>query len=251
MILAQISDTHILADDADPRTDARLKALERCVRDINRLDPRPRAVIHTGDMAQEGRPEEYARARAVLQGLHMPCHVTPGNRDDRAKLAAAFGLAAPEPFVLYAVDDHPVRLVALDSLSLDGHMGELCAARLQALAALLAVAPERPTALFLHHPPYDVLTAAPERRFQYHRRRAVADLARVLAAAPQVVHLFSGHAHRPWHTRMGAAGASTMPSVAPDLRMGDYPPGMAETPVYQVHRYAPETGFVSETRIAA
>jgi len=254
MILAQISDTHILAADADDADEARacgrLQALERCVGDINSLDPLPHGVIHTGDMSQNGRPEEYAFAREALDRLRMPYYVTPGNRDERGAFAAAFGIAGDGTFVQYAIDDHPVRLVAVDSLSLNGNMGDLCDRRLVALAELLAAVPDKPTAIFLHHPPFDVMTASEERRFQYHRRQAVDDLADLLSRCPQVIHVFSGHAHRPWRAGIGHAQASTMPSVAWDLRMGDYPPALAETPVYQLHGYTPETGFVSQSRIA-
>ena len=152
-------------------------------------------------------------------------------------------------FVHYAVVAHPVRLIAVDTLAADGgNKGDLCEARLAALDATLAEAPARPTALFMHHPPFDV-PAAPD-PFCYQRRQAVADLAAVVSRHPQVVRIFAGHMHRPWTADVGGAAASTVPSVAADLRKGDYPPKMAGRPVYQVHRFESDCGFVSETHIA-
>ena len=254
MIIAQITDTHLAAADAaDPVFRARAENLRECVADINGLDPMPDAVIHTGDMTQHGQEVEFAHARALLAALEVPLYVIPGNRDGRQGMARAFagdGYLMPDcAFVHYAVEEHPVRLVAVDSLAADGSAkGDFCHARLAALDSTLAEAPARPTALFMHHPPFDVPTAPDP--FAYQRRRATADLAAVVSGHPQVVRIFTGHMHRPWMAAGGGVAASTVPSVAVDLRKGRYAPTMAGRPVYQVHRFEGDWGFVSETRLA-
>ena len=137
----------------------------------------------------------------------------------------------------------------IDSLAADGSAkGDLCHDRLAALDATLAEAPARPTALFMHHPPFDVPTAPDP--FAYQRRRAGSDLAAVVSRHPQVVRIFTGHMHRPWTATVGGVAASTVPSVAVDLRKGRYAPTMAGRPVYQVHRFEGDWGFASETRLA-
>ena len=118
MLLAQISDTHIMvAGAAHPATEARAENLARCVADIN--GQRPDAVIFTGDTVQHGQPEEYARLRRLLAPLAAPLYIIPGNRDDRGALRAAFADQATLPangeFLHYTVEDHALRLVALDS----------------------------------------------------------------------------------------------------------------------------------------
>jgi len=253
MIIAQISDTHLAAAAAeDAVLRARADNLRRCVADINRLDPRPDVVIHTGDMTHGGEAAAFAHARAMLSELEAPLYVTPGNRDGRAGFTRAFAadgyLAADDAFVHYAVDGYPVRLVALDSLASDGQKGDLCGDRLRALAATLAAAPGVPTAIFMHHPPFEV--AGSSRPFQFVRRQATDDLADTVSRHPQVIRIFCGHAHRARSVRIGGAVASTMPSVAVDLRMENDVPADAAAPVYQLHRYAPDTGFVTETRAA-
>ena len=253
MIIAQITDTHLAhSGETDPVFRARADNLRECIADINGLDPLPDAVIHTGDMTQHGQAAEFAHARALLDELQAPLYVTPGNRDGRGGMADAFagdGYISPDcAFIHYAVEDHPVRLVAVDSLAAGGKAkGDLCHARLGALDATLAEAPGRPTALFMHHLPFDV-PAAPD-PFAYQRRQAAKDLAAVLSGHTQVIRIFSGHMHRPWMEVVGGVAASTVPSVAADLRYGRYPPGMAGRPVYQVHRYVSGWGFASETRL--
>lgn len=253
MIIAQIADTHLVsADAADPMYGARTENLRVCIADINSLDPRPDAVIHTGDMTQHGQAAEFAHARSLLDALEMPLYLTPGNRDGRAGMARAFeseGFMPPNCiFIHYAVETHSVRLVAVDSLADDGSAkGDFCEARLAALDDTLAEAPDKPTALFLHHPPFDV-PSAPD-PFAYRRRQAAADLAAVVFRYPQVVRIFTGHMHRPCAATVGGVAASTVPSVAVDRRYGHYAPTMAGRPVYQVHRFDGRWGFSSETRL--
>ena len=253
MIIAQITDTHLGdANAADPMFRARADNLRQCVADINGLDPMPDAVIHTGDMTQHGQAAEFANARALLAALEAPLYITPGNRDGREGMARAFagnGHMTPiGAFVHYSIEEHTVRLIAVDTLANDGSpKGDLCDARLAALDATLAEEPARPKALFMHHPPFDVPTAPDP--FAYHRRRAVADLAAVVSRHPQVVRIFTGHMHRPWMAAVGGVAASTVPSVAVDLRKGHYAPTMAGRPVYQVHRFEVDWGFTSETRL--
>ena len=118
MIIAQISDTHILARSSD-RAEGRSRAddLRRCVADINRQQPD--AVVHTGDIVQHGLPEEYGHVREILAPLKAPVYIIPGNRDERGALRAAFSdhshLPEDGDFLHYTVEDYPVRLVALDS----------------------------------------------------------------------------------------------------------------------------------------
>ena len=84
MLIAQISDTHILAESSDrPEAGSRAENLRRCVADITRLDPQPDIVIHTGDTTQTGAPEDYGRLKRILAPLDMPFFPTPGNRDKR------------------------------------------------------------------------------------------------------------------------------------------------------------------------
>ena len=73
MVIAQISDTHILARSSEePANLSQTENLRRCVADINGLGPD--AVVHTGDMTQHGAPEEYAHLRALLAPLKAPLY---------------------------------------------------------------------------------------------------------------------------------------------------------------------------------
>jgi len=248
MILAQISDTHIMAsDDPDDRGRGRIEALRRCVADINALEPQPDVIIHTGDMTQDGKPSEFLAARQVLADLEMPYYPTPGNRDGSVPMVEAFeGLSDEAAFMLYAVEEGPVRLVAMDSLSNTGNKGDFTPEQLAALDGLLAQAPDQPTAIFMHHPPLDVKTAIDP--YQYYRPEAAAEFEEVVARHPQLIRLYCGRGHRDYRANLGGIPLSTMPSVAIELRQGTYPDDKSNDPVYHLHRYTKEAGFETETR---
>ena len=43
--------------------------------------------------------------------------------------------------------------------------------------------------------------------------------------------------------------ASTVPSLAADLRKGEYPDGAGAAPLYQIHRFDGAGSFVTELRV--
>ncbi len=251
MLIAQISDTHILVpESAHPAAGRRADNLRRCVADINRL--RPDAVIFTGDTVQHGQPEEYARLRALLAPLEPPLYIIPGNRDDRDALRAAFNdhayLPANGGFLHYAIEDYALRLVAIDSTAPGERKGVFCPARQAWLDETLGRAVERPTLLFIHHPPYDI----DDHYIGGYRRPEEADaLAAVVGRHPQVARLTCGHVHCPTERPWAGTVATTMPSVAVDVRKGVDESAARERPIYLLHRLTDEAGAVSQTRSVA
>ena len=139
MIIAQISDTHIALDTPD--ADQRIQDFALTIADINALDPAPDVIVHTGDIVHNGRQDEYAQAVATLAKARAPVYVLAGNKDNRANLREAFsacGYLAPDSdFVDYAIDDYPVRLIALDTLSSGSNKGDFCRERVRHLIDLI------------------------------------------------------------------------------------------------------------------
>ena len=252
-IIAQISDTHLMdVESGDVRAPKRIEWLRRWVRDINRLDPGPDAVIHTGDMSQHGSHAEYILAREILTELNMPFYVTPGNRDSRTALRKVFSqdgyFQSDSKFLQYAVDVGTIYLVAVDSVCEGSRMGELCDNRLGDLDKMLSGKPNSPTVLFMHHPPFEVLTSSEP--LQFGSRDIVQKFTDILRRHPQITQIFCGHAHRSFMSDLADTRALTVPSIAIDLRL-DFPETMDDTPVYQIHSLYPGHGFVSETRFVA
>ena len=249
MIIAQISDTHIALDTPD--ADQRKLDLARSIADINALDPAPDLIVHTGDVVHSGRPEEYASAVSAVAKARMPVYVVAGNKDNRANLRAAFSLRpsrASEPdFIDYAIDDYPVRLIVLDTLSSSSNRGDFCAERLRRLTDLLDAETTKPVAVFTHHPPF-VVTVGPH-PLHFETLEPMSRLQQALQHSRRVVAIFSGHVHRSAVGHVGHIPASVVPCIATTLRKGDYPAHMKSRPIYNVHRFDRDCGFVTETRI--
>jgi 3',5'-cyclic AMP phosphodiesterase CpdA len=248
MVIAQISDTHILAKSSEKAVGvARAENLGRCVADINRQGVD--VVIHTGDSVHHGLAEEYAHLREILADLEAPLFLIPGNRDRHGALRAAFSHLSYLPrngdLLHYAVEDYPIRLVALDSIAAEERKGVFCARRLAWLEETLARQPVRPTILFIHHPPFDI---APHYIGGYRRPREAEDLAALVSRHPRVERLLCGHVHRLHRQSWGGTVATTMPSVAVDLRKG-VDAAIEAAPLYLLHVASGEDGLVSHTRV--
>ncbi len=252
MLLAQISDLHIKRPGALAYRRVDTAAyLVRCVAALNALVPRPDAVIMTGDLVDQGDPQQYEHLKTLLAPLELPYFLLVGNHDDRAALRAAFPdraeLHSGGEFVQYAVDVGALRVIALDSLVPGQSGGTLCDARLAWLAAQLDAASGKPTVVALHHPPFvsgighmDELRLDPA---------AAAKLAALIARYPNVERVICGHVHRPMFVRFGGTIASAVPApahqVALDLRDDAPSAFVMEPPAYALHRYDPATGLVT------
>jgi 3',5'-cyclic AMP phosphodiesterase CpdA len=240
MLLCQISDTHIKAGRklAYGIVDS-AAMLERCVAQILKLPQQPDAVIATGDLVDYGRPDEYALLRELLAPLTMPLYLMAGNHDERGQLRASFPdhpyLRQWEPFVQYAIEEHPLRLVALDTVIPMQGGGELCAERLAWLDRTLKAQPDKPTVVALHHPPFVTGIGHMDRVSLAN----VDGLAQVIARHPQVERVSAGHLHRPITVRFAGTVASTCPSpahqVALDIAVDAADNYVLEPPGFQLH----------------
>jgi Icc protein len=214
MIIAQITDTHVLpegrrlGDLID--TNAQLEA---AVRGLNGLSTPADVVLVTGDLTDDGERGSYAVLRARLAALVAPFYLIPGNHDRRRALVEAFpdhAYLSREGFLHYAIEDHAVRLIALDTLVEGREDGALCEERLAWLDAALTAERDRPTLIFMHHPPFesgiwwmDAMGLS-----------GVRGLRAVLGSHPQVRLIVCGHVHRAFYSSLGGVPVAVAPSTA-------------------------------------
>ena len=246
MLIAQITDFHVRAHGAGNGFGIDNNAnLSAAVAMLNDLDPAPDLVIGTGDLTNRGRLEEYRALRDLLAPLESPIYLIPGNHDTAQRLREVFSdheyLASNDHFLSYVVDRYPLRLIGFDSTLPDAHNGAVCSKRLAWLRSRLEQAPERPTLLFMHHPPVktgiwwmDGIGIL----------EGVAELRNLLNAHPQVQRIACGHLHRAIQANLGHTSVSVCPSttyqVCLDTRPESPPKFIAEPPALQLHRWTGE-----------
>lgn len=249
MLLAQITDFHLMGPGRrlGDRVDTAAH-LREAVAHLNAMEPRPAVVLATGDLVNDGTPEQYRQLGDILGRLEIEILPIPGNHDDRSGLRDLFAGVVPDGDpdnpVDYVVDRGPLRLVGLDTTVPGEHPGLLERDQLAWLDAVLCEAPDRPTVVFQHHPPFltgiDWMDAS-----GLAGREREADL---LSRHPQVRAVLCGHIHRPIQCRVGAAVASTWPSTGAQvaLALDGAPFGYVDEPAaVALHRWTEADGLVS------
>jgi 3',5'-cyclic AMP phosphodiesterase CpdA len=220
MLIAQISDTHakakgrLLGGVID--THGMLMAT---VKRLAALDPRPDAVLHTGDVVDDGDAADYAAVAEALAGLAMPVLPIPGNHDRREMMRQAFGFTGVLPAagpLNYVAEVGPVRVVALDSLVEGAPHGRLGTEQIAWLRATLAERPDALTLVMVHHPPFETGIA-------FMDSIALIDaveLADVIGRHPQVERVLCGHVHRSVASRFAGTIAQIAPGAAHQIALG-------------------------------
>ena len=155
---ALLADTHV---SKDPKTSSggvkTADSVAQAVEQVQACDVE--GTIINGDVAWlQGLPQDYEAAEPLLGCLanHGPLIALPGNHDNRGELCKVFSDPRMDELalkVLTVVDAGVVRLACLDSLwRTDVVSGRLDPAQLTWLDSWLAAHPDKPVALFVHHP---------------------------------------------------------------------------------------------------
>lgn len=227
VLLAHISDLHL---------DGTVRAAERATRVMDHLRELPQppdALLVTGDIADHGDPAEYEQAAEIL-GAPFPVLTCPGNHDARA--------AYRKGLLRQSATDAPVNsvhhiagtaILMADSTIPDRHDGLLAPETLAWISTTLgALDASTPAVLAFHHPPVALHHPLPDSI----RLGQPDELAELLNAHPQVLAVFTGHAHtaataefagRPLLMAPATIWTLGLPWQGDQLADLDAPPGLA------------------------
>ncbi|GAA2083441.1 3',5'-cyclic adenosine monophosphate phosphodiesterase CpdA [Pseudolysinimonas kribbensis] len=156
--LIHISDTHLLAGAGRlyDRVDAEAHLRDLMAR-LEATGRRPDALVFTGDLADLGEPEAYARLRGVVEPVaaRLGSRIVwaMGNHDDREAFRAGLLDGSGDAPVDQVIDLRGLRIITLDTSVPGAHHGELAPAQLDWLREQLAAPAPDGTILALHHPP--------------------------------------------------------------------------------------------------
>ncbi|HVY14863.1 MAG TPA: phosphodiesterase [Rhodopila sp.] len=253
MLIVQLTDLHVRPRGmACNRVSETNMLTEQALRVVRRMQPQPDLVLITGDLTECGMPAEYENFATILRrALPGPVYVVPGNHDRRGNLrqhlAYLPGVTGDPEFVQYTIEDHPVRVVMLDTLVPGQSHGALSDSQLGWLDARLAEQPSKPTLVAMHHPAFFTGLPHMDRIALQEPERFAA----VIGRHKQVQRIIAGHHHRPIVGQVAHAVATVSPSVAHQVQLtfeADDPGALNfEPPAYQIHLWQAATGFVTHT----
>jgi Icc protein len=253
LLLAQLSDTHVVADDTDEvlYVDNNGRAA-MAVAAIGLESPSVAAVLATGDLTQWGTDAEYDKLAEVLAPLEMPVLPIPGNHDTRAGLRRCFpdhpwpDARSGGDHLSWVIELEGVRIIGLDT-TVPGEPGAAFDPdREEWLRTVLAASHAGPTLLAMHHPPF--VTG-----IEWMDAAGFAGLDRFVAviADAAVDRIICGHMHRPMSSMVAGVsaevGMSTAVHIALDLAP-DGPVQVVRDPIgYRIFR-VDDSAIVGHTR---
>jgi len=245
MLVAQITDLHLGFDPGVP-DEFNHQRFVRALDMLRSMALRPDLLLVTGDIVESGDDQEaYVRYRESIRDLPFPVYHVLGNHDGRAAFFATFPeLRTPDGFLHYAIEDHPVRILVLDTLEEGRHGGAFCKRRAAWLRARLDEAPHQPTLLVLHHPP--IATGIPWLT-EDAAAPWIAQLRHIVEVRRNIVAIVAGHVHRPIVTNWAGTTLIVCPSTAPQVALelnpidpevpDERPMIIADHPYVALHRW--------------
>lgn len=254
MLIAQISDPHILAESwvayGEIDTNALFaKAIER----VNTQSPRPDLVLISGDLTNDGMPEQYDALMARLDKLQLPYLPIVGNHDEREAFRTTFSqlpFIPKDGSIHYAYDLEDVSVLALDTLVDGAHHGALDEEQLNWLDSALSARAVQRCLVMLHHPPFETGIAFMDGTVLREKEK----LAAVIEKHPQVERVLCGHLHRAIQAEFAGTLAMTAPSTGHQVKLLLDTPSeavwAADPPSFYLHRIVQghpiltHTGFI-------
>lgn len=216
MLIAQITDTHIVAKGehwlGEPATKTS-ERLQKAITFINQMNPLPDVVLLTGDASDSGSQASYYHLREILDELRPPLYIIPGNHDSREELRRSFenhSYMPKEGFIQYRINDFPLSLIGLDTVIKGTDAGEICETRFAWLKKAMQ-ADDKPKLIFMHHPPVKIGYKV----FDSINCAVPIDFERSLSSQNKLLGIVTGHYHHFFLAAYANKPCFMAPSVAP------------------------------------
>lgn len=231
--ILQLTDPHLFAEPDGKLLGLTTRLSFEAVLDLALThQPRPQALILTGDLVQDEQPAGYTYLRQRLEATGLPHYCIPGNHDQRAAMHQWLGASAMDPLDLRRLGSW--NLVFLDSSHPGRDSGTLGGEQIDRLDSLLS-AQEAPTLIFLHHHPLPVGSA-------WMDTMGVENGTALLSICdrhPQIKGVVFGHVHQAFRTTRGGCQILGAPSTCIQFRPGsaefavdERPPGYRALDLY-------------------
>lgn len=240
--IVQLTDCHLFADRQQTlRGICTWPRFIQALAQVRKFVVAPELVVFSGDTAHDESLATYRQVRQELGDLTAKTRMLPGNHDDRTSLREVFSLdGGPAERITFVHRGSDWQVIGLDSQrpgELPGALGE---EQLRWLDRQLS-AENRPTLLFLHHPPVPVASAWLDKIGLLD----ASDLSAVLARHSHVRLVACGHVHQQLTASLGDAVVVCTPAVGPafrprteQLEIDDLPPALRLFELYRGGRWS-------------
>lgn len=252
MLIAQISDPHITSSGKKAYNIApTAKTLTRTIEHINLTIPKVDLVLITGDITNDFALSEAEHAEFLLSKLNCPFYIVPGNHDDRKILNSVFGdktcPLSDDGFINFVIDEYDVRLIGVDSIKVGSAGGELCQKRLDWIRAQLEEETNKPTIIFMHHPPIKCSVLETD----IDGFDGAEQFGEIVVRHSNIEAIICGHTHLPTHSRWRNTIVSTAPSTGMqlglDLTMKRPSEFYLNEVGYLLHHYTKQKNLITHT----
>lgn len=199
ILIAQITDTHLLAPDDGKLlglpTDQSLAAV---IEEIKTLNPQPDRILLTGDLSQDETLGSYERLHQHLRNLNLPAYWIPGNHDIPHLMEKV--LKTPPAYGDKSFKLGGWHFILINSAVPGRVYGHLSQETLHWLDSELEQGGNTPTLVSLHHPPFSIESKWIDKS----RLQNPQELFTVLDRYQQVRLVLFGHIHQDFqHDRRG------------------------------------------------
>ena len=190
---------------------------------------------------------------AQISDTHLLCPVNVGETDIVKQrinnLRKIFTQSLSEKFdkeyYIYSIELKGLKLISMDTFCSNSNKGELTSSKIKLLSNEISHSRSLPTAIFMHHPPYNVGDNEFE-RIEYVDIEAVKKFHYYLKNKSNIVALFCGHIHKNFESNIGHIKTFTMPSIATDLSWDNEISKKSKKTQYLLHSFSKKTGIYTK-----
>jgi len=192
LVIAQLTDTHLFADEEQTLKGWRtVRSFQAVVDAVAQLQPQPDVLLLTGDLSQDETIASYHQLRNRITPLGIPTYWIPGNHDQGlADMEQTLCTAPISPQKCFQAGGW--QFILLNSMLYQQVQGELSAEVLATLEQQLQEAQALPTLIALHHPPLAIASTWMD-AIGLQNREALFE---VIDRHPQVKLVIFGHIHQ-------------------------------------------------------
>ena len=203
MKFIHISDIHLVSGDGPLNGCVPSARLNKCIQDITKWHGDAKFCVISGDLSEYAEKGAYQSLKKKLLEFQIPCFLMIGNHDDRDLFQSVFtnNPCDENKFVQSSFETDERVFIFLDTKKQgkNVHDGELCENRLDWLKKQLINSGNKPTYLFMHHPPFDIGIPYMDNIRLFGSDQFLS----TLSHGKNIQHIFYGHVHRltfvKWH----------------------------------------------------